>query len=200
AMDESAIPQNNNDLDAEKGLGCNVPLRFIVSVVYDVPGWKRGAWARRLTSGWNFATIYQAQSGMPMTVSVFGDTANAGTLLGENPIRANVTGQPLFPAGTQNATLWFNPAAFSTPAAYTFGNAGRNTVQSPGMQTMDLALTRQFAVTERIKLQMRAELFNGLNHTNLGTPNRYVNEPQFGSITMAMTPGREAQLSARLTF
>ncbi|HEV2418153.1 MAG TPA: carboxypeptidase regulatory-like domain-containing protein, partial [Terriglobia bacterium] len=40
AMDESAIPQNNNDLDAEKGLGCNVPLRFIVSVVYDVPGWK----------------------------------------------------------------------------------------------------------------------------------------------------------------
>lgn len=200
AMDESAIPQNNNDLDAEKGLGCNVPFRFVASVVYDVPGWRRGAWARRLTSGWNLATIYQAQSGMPMTVSVFGDTANAGTLLGENPIRADVTGQPVFPAGTETATLWFNPAAFATPLAYQFGNAGRNTVQSPGMQTMDLALTRQFPVTERIKLQLRAEVFNGLNHTNLGTPNRYVNEAQFGSITMAMTPGREAQLSARLTF
>jgi len=41
---------------------------------------------------------------------------------------------------------------------------------------------------------------NALNHTNLGTPNRYVNEPQFGTITMAMTPGRQIQLSARLSF
>jgi hypothetical protein len=49
-------------------------------------------------------------------------------------------------------------------------------------------------------LQVRAEAFNALNHTNLGTPNRYVNEPQFGTITMAMTPGREIQLSARLSF
>ncbi len=39
-----------------------------------------------------------------------------------------------------------------------------------------------------------------LNHTNYGTPNRFVNEPQFGTITMAMHPGREAQFSARLTF
>jgi hypothetical protein len=35
---------------------------------------------------------------------------------------------------------------------------------------------------------------------NLGTPNRFVNTPQFGTITMAMTPGREIQLSARLSF
>ena len=43
------------------------------------------------------------------------------------------------------------------------------------------------------------ELFNALNHTNYGTPNRFVNEPQFGT-TMAMHPGREAQFSARMTF
>ncbi|MGH9398629.1 MAG: hypothetical protein ACRD18_17500 [Terriglobia bacterium] len=199
-MDESAIPQNNNDLDAEKGLGCDVPLRFVVSVVYQLPGWRRQALLRRLSSGWSLSSIYQAQSGMPLTIAVFGDTANAGTLLGESPIRANVTGHPVFPAGTQTAELWFNPAAFSSPPAYQFGNAGRNTVQGPGMQTMDLALTREFSIVERVKLQMRAEFFNTLNHTNLGTPNRYVNEPQFGTVTMAMTPGREVQLGARLTF
>jgi hypothetical protein len=55
-------------------------------------------------------------------------------------------------------------------------------------------------ITEKLNLQIRAEAFNALNHTNLGTPNRYVNEPQFGTITMAMTPGREIQLSARLSF
>jgi hypothetical protein len=39
-----------------------------------------------------------------------------------------------------------------------------------------------------------------LNKVNLGTPNRFVNTPQFGTITMAMTPGREIQVSARLSF
>jgi hypothetical protein len=65
---------------------------------------------------------------------------------------------------------------------------------------MDLALQRSFNVTEKANLQFRAEAFNALNHTNFGTPNRFVNEPQFGTITMPMTPGREIQLSARISF
>jgi len=59
------------------------------------------------------------------------------------------------------------------------------------MQTMDIALARSFAITERVSFQFRGEAFNALNKVNLGTPNRFVNEPQFGTITMAMTPGRE---------
>lgn len=65
---------------------------------------------------------------------------------------------------------------------------------------MDVALHRDFKVSERVKLQFRAELFNALNHTNLGTPNRFVNTPQFGTITEAATPGRETQLNARISF
>jgi hypothetical protein len=68
------------------------------------------------------------------------------------------------------------------------------------MQTLDLALARTFGLTERATFQFRAEAFNALNKTSLGTPNRYVNEPQFGTIVMAMTPGREIQLSARVSF
>lgn len=199
-MDEAAIPQDNNNLDAEKGLACDLRQRLVASAVYNLPGWKNGAFAERLTSGWSLATVFQAQSGYPFTISVFGDTANAGTLLGENPIRANATGQPLFPSGTHTAAEWFNPAAFTTPPAYQFGDVGRNTVEGPGMQLLDLALTREFRVRESTHLQLRAELFNALNHTNLGTPNRFVNTPQFGTITMAMHPGREVQLSGRLTF
>lgn len=146
------------------------------------------------------AAVFQAQSGFPFTISVFGDTANAGTLLGENPIRANYTGEPVFGPGTGTADRWFNPAAFSTPAAFTFGNVGRNTIYGPGLQTLDLALYREFALTEKIRFQFRAEFFNALNRTNLGTPNRFVNTPQFGTITEAATPGREVQLGARLSF
>ena len=65
---------------------------------------------------------------------------------------------------------------------------------------MDLALERTFALTEKLRFQFRGEAFNALNKTNLGTPNRFVNTPQFGTITMAMTPGREIQLGARLSF
>ncbi len=199
-MDESAIPQNNSDLNAEKGLACDLRQRFVASLVYDLPGSKRNAVLERLSSGWSLATIYQAQTGFPFTISVFGDTANAGTLLGENPVRANATGQPVFPAGTQTSAEWFNPAAFAAPPAYQFGSVGRNTVEGPGMQLLDLALTRQFRMTERAALQFRAEFFNALNQTDLGTPNRYVNTPQFGTITMAMHPGREIQFGGRVTF
>jgi hypothetical protein len=121
-------------------------------------------------------------------------------LLGENPIRANYTGAPVFGPGTRTADQWFNPAAFTTPAAFTFGNVGRNTVYGPGRQTLDLALQREFSVTEQVKFQVRAEAFNALNHANLGTPNRFVNTPQFGTITEAATPGREIQFGVRLSF
>lgn len=199
-MDESAIPQNNSLLRAEKGLACDIRRRFAASLVYNLPGWKRRPGFDRLTSGWELATVFQTESGFPFTISVFGDTANAGTLLGENPIRANATGKPVFPDETRTTSQWFNPRAFAAPPAFQFGNVGRNTVEGPGMQLMDLALTRQFRLREEAKLQFRAEFFNVLNHSNYGTPDRFVNTPQFGTITMAMHPGRQIQLSGRITF
>jgi len=168
--------------------------------VYEVPALTAAQWTRTLTRNWRLSTALQVQSGFPFTISVFGDTANAGTAVGENPIRANYNGQPVFGPGTGTTAAWFNPASFSTPAAYTFGDVGRNTVYGPGMQTLDLALVRSFAMTERLHMELRAEGFNALNHSNWGTPNRFVNTPQFGTITEASTPGRELQLGARLSF
>src|SRR5258706_8247910 len=199
-MDEAAIPQNNSNLAAEKGPSCDVRHRLALSSVFDIPAYAAATWTRLLTEHWHFTTIYQVQSGMPLTSSVFGDTANSGTVLGENPVRANLTGQPVFGPGTRTAAKWFNKAAFAAPPAYTFGNVGRNSVYGPPLQTLDFALARTFRLTEKTSFQFRGEAFNALNKVNLGTPNRYVNTPQFGTITMAMTPGREIQLSARLSF
>ena len=203
-MFESSIPQNNNDLAAEKGPSCDVRHRFALSAVYSIPGISHSAWTSAVTKDWQFSTVYQVQTGFPFTVSVFGDTANSGTVLGENPIRANTTGAPIFGPGTHTASSWFNndPSnpSFVTPPAFTFGNVGRNSIYGPGMQTLDLAMARDFKITERAQFQFRGEFFNALNHTNLGTPDRFVNTPQFGTITQSTTPGREVQLSARLSF
>ena len=199
-MDESAIPQDNRNLALEKGLSCDTRHRFAISSVYDIPAYRRAEFARLITQNWHLSAIYQFQTGMPFTISVFGDTANSGTVLGENPIRANVTGQPIFGPGTHTADEWFNPAAFAAPPAFTYGNVGRNTLYGPSTRTLDLALARSFNFTERLAFQLRAEAFNAFNQVNLGTPNRFVNTPQFGTITMAMTPGRQLQLSARMSF
>ena len=59
------------------------------------------------------------------------------------------------------------------------GNAGRNTVYGPGMQTLDAGIVREFAALQRKRASKPArEFFNALNHTNLGTPNRFVNTAQ----------------------
>ena len=199
-MFEAATPQNNDDLDAEKGPGCDIRHRFALSAVYSSRAYGSNHLERILTRDWRGSVEYQAQSGFPLTISVFGDTANAGTVVGENPIRANLTGQKIFGSGTHNSTTWFNPGAFAAPPAYTYGNVGRNSVYGPGLQTMDLGLVREFAVAEKARFEARAEFFNALNHTNLGTPNRFVNTSSFGSITEVATPGREIQVSARISF
>ena len=199
-MFESSIPQNNDDLAAEKGPGCDIRHRLALSAVYTSRAHGANRLVRSISRDWRTSLVYQVQTGFPLTISVFGDTANAGTVVGENPIRANTTGQKVFASGSHTAAHWFNPAAFAAPPAYTFGNVGRNTVFGPGMQTMDLGVVREFAVAEKARFEARAEFFNALNHTNLGTPNRFVNTSSFGSITEVSTPGREIQLSARLSF
>ena len=199
-MFEAATPQNNYDLNAEKGPGCDVRHRFALSLVASSSAVGGNRFFEAMTRNWTGSIEFQAQTGFPFTVSVFGDTANAGTVVGENPIRANRTGQRVFPSGTRNATTWLNPNSFTAPPAYTFGNSARNSVYGPGLETTDLAVVRNFSVTEKTRFEARAEFFNALNHTNLGTPNRFVNTSSFGSITEAATPGREIQLSARLSF
>jgi hypothetical protein len=199
-MFEAATPQNNDDLNAEKGPACDIRHRLALSTVYTTRPLGRGRLTRSLTRDWRGTMVYQAQTGFPLTISVFGDTANAGTVVGENPIRANVTGQKVFGPGSRTSATWISPSAFAAPPAYTFGNSGRNSVYGPGMQTMDLGLVREISVAEKSRFEVRAEFFNAFNHTNLGTPNRFVNTSSFGSITEVATPGREIQVSARVNF
>jgi hypothetical protein len=68
------------------------------------------------------------------------------------------------------------------------------------MQTADIGVTREIPIAEKAQFQVRGEFFNAFNHTNLGTPNRFVNTSSFGSITEVSSPGREIQLSARISF
>jgi hypothetical protein len=205
---ESEVPQNSFDAHADWGpSGCDIRHRFVSSVIYKIPFASSGGTTRAarvahaIFGGWQASLIYQWQSGFPFTISVFGDTANAGSLLNVNPIRANaVPGvSPELPADERSADMWFNTAAFTTPAPFTFGTATRNSVWGPGLRKADLALDREIPVAA-VQLHFRMEAFNLFNTVNYGTPNRFVNTAQFGSITEAATSARQIQFVFRATF
>ena len=208
---EPEVAQNQYDLSNEWGpASCDIRHRFVASLIYQLPLTSQAApganamtrIGKWIVGDWQVAAIHQMQTGFPFTVSVFGDTANAGSILNVNPVRANVVaGQsPYLPDDERTGDKWFNTAAFVTPAAYTFGDAGRNSVYGPGLQKTDIALQRDFRLAGEIKLQVRAEAFNVFNHTNFGTPERFVNTPQFGSVVMSASSARQIQFVGRLMF
>ena len=155
---------------------------------------------RGIFGGWQASLIYQWQSGFPFTVSVFGDSANAGSLLNVNPIRANVVPGVSTEVDHPNADMWFNTAAFVTPPPFTFGTATRNSLWGPGLKKADLALDREIPLSTALKFHFRLEAFNLFNTVNYGTPNRFVNTPQFGTITEAATSARQIQFVFRAMF
>ena len=138
------------------------------------------------------------QDGTPENPVYFGtDIANSGT-----PNRPDVVlGQSInLPLSQRTAERWFNTNAFQDPRPFTFGNAGRNILPGPGTEVLDLALARQFRITEHAGLQLRLESFNLLNHPNWGIPGQYPDfGPFFGKIFASGEP-RRFQFALKLEF
>jgi hypothetical protein len=70
----------------------------------------------------------------------------------------------------KNGLSWLNPAAFSIPAAGSFGNSSRNSLSGPGLQQFDLTLSKKFRVGEGKNVEFRSELYNIFNHANFANP------------------------------
>jgi hypothetical protein len=193
---DSVGAQDENNLHQERGLSFfNVPRRVSAAVVYNLPNIRTLRW---LTNGWGVSSVVTLQDGTPLDpVYYSADFANTGT-----PNRPDlVPGQSIsLPASERTPERWFNTAAFTAPAPYTFGNAGRNIIPGPGNEVVDLALHRRFSITERVGLDFRAEAFNSLNHPNIGIPLTY---PDFGSLfgkIFGAGDPRRIQFAARLEF
>jgi hypothetical protein len=112
--------------------------------------------------------------------------------------------------------LWFNPAAFATPATYRYGNSGRNIVVGPGTNQIDLSLFKNIPITlrEGTRLEFRTEVFNLFNRPQFDNPNvsgatavaAIVGIPTAGTLNYAGNPAffqrtsREIQLALKLYF
>jgi hypothetical protein len=113
-------------------------------------------------------------------------------------VKANLVGDPT-PAN-RSPTEWINPAAFATPAPYTFGTMGRNSLRSDWNKNLDLSIFRTFPVYERLALEFRAEAFNLTNTAVFAAPNNVINAPNLGVVTSTANSPRELQLALKLNF
>ncbi len=193
---EGLGPQDERNLRLERGLSSfDVGRRISSGFVFNIPN--RGL-LNPLLSHWQTSGIVTLQDGTPVTpVLIATDVANSGTFNRPNV----VPGQSIqLPSSQRTATHWFNTNAFSIPAPYTFGDAGRNIIIGPGNVVFDLALDRRFAIRERSAIEFRSEFFNAFNHPNFGIPGTYVDfAPFFGNI-QGTGPPRRIQLALRFEF
>jgi hypothetical protein len=199
ASNEAQMVLNRNNIHADWGPSAlNAEHQGSLSAHYDLP-FGRG----KLIGGWQLNGIVSLLSGFPLTPQIGSNRSGDGDT--RNPDRPSLN--PAFTGsiieGSPNQ--WFNPNAFILPAAGTYGNLGRGALIGPGLADIDLSLFKDIAFRERVKLQIRSEFFNTLNHANFGTPNAIVFSSgqvssTAGLITSTATTSRQIQFGMKLTF
>lgn len=191
----------------------HVGHHFTANFMFELPFGHGKRWGSNLTgfagkflSGWQLGGIVTMASGQPMTALVGFDRARAGSARtggGQRPDLVLGVKQRL---GRPDS--WLNPDAFALPAEGFFGNLGRNTVDGPGLATMDFSLAKKTALSETMKLEFRAEFFNLFNRANFRQPDRTgrfvftssgrVASP--GRLTETATTNRQIQFGLKLSF
>jgi Carboxypeptidase regulatory-like domain/TonB-dependent Receptor Plug Domain len=170
----------------------NVPQVFTASAIYSV-AWMRTArgWKGLAFGGWQISDVTTVRSGLSLTPGL--SVPSQG--LGARP--DVVLGTPV--AGPKTVAQWFNTKAFQAPAAGYFGNAGTGIIRGPGLVNFDMAVYKNFAITEKQRIQFRAEFFNIFNHTNFTSISTTFGSATFGQVTAAADP-RIMELVLRYQF
>ncbi|HEY6390047.1 MAG TPA: carboxypeptidase regulatory-like domain-containing protein [Bryobacteraceae bacterium] len=162
----------------------------------DIPHVFSTGFVYRLPRGFELGGIVRIQSGMPLPVT---QITNFNSFAGYGTQRPNRIGDPNLPDDQRSLAHYFNTAAFAAAPQFTIGNSSRNPVRGPGYQDADLMLGKVFSVTERFRLELRAEVFNVSNTPPLGQPNGVVGNAAFGSIASAFDP-RVFELAMKFHF
>jgi hypothetical protein len=187
-----AADSHNRRLEKSVSTG-NIPHNFSGGVVWDLPGSRRRAWG---LGGWQVAGIVRWQSGSPVAVT---QQPNLNSFAGFGIQRPNLLHEPNLPGDARSAGWWFDLTAFAMAPQFTRGGADRNPVRGPGYRTLDLMLGWTFLLSERARLEFRAESFNVTNTPPLGNPNGAFGAAPFGSISSALDP-RVFELVLKLHF
>jgi hypothetical protein len=193
--------RNSYDLAAERSVDVtDIPHSLVVYYNYELPfgkGKKFGSdWNRPVNAalgGWQWTGILTAKSGLPLSISPaqnnlgFGFNQRPNVVPGVSPIPQN-----------QSINDWINPAAFSQPAPFTFGDAPRffSDLRAPRYFNYDMGIQKWWNFSDTKRFQFRFELFNAFNHPNFFEPDTNLGDATFGTITSAY-PARSLQFAGK---
>jgi hypothetical protein len=150
--------------------------------------------AGRLLSNWQLAPIVSVHSGLPLNITDGTDISQTGIGLD----RPNLVSTNPYLTAT-DPRYYLSRPAFAVQPAGAFGNFGRDVVTGPSAINFDASLSRTFVMHERWRLEVRAEAFNVINHTNFNGPATGLNSSTFGVINSAGDP-RILQFAMKLHF
>ncbi len=213
-------PQDPDRIRADRSLsGFHLKHNVATNVTYDLPGQKITGPARYALGGWQLSAIVSLSSGTPFTAQTafsnsrdlqrtIADRPNLSSGFSNNPIEGVTAGCQGVTAGRKLGTpdLYFDPCAFVLPALGFYGNLARNTIIGPGFVNFDFSLVKMTTITERYKLDFRAEFFNLFNHANFSIPghdlfqsnrNRILSA---GRINATNNDSRQMQFGLKLIF
>ena len=197
---ESGRAQNSLDRRADRARsGYDRPRRLTGNFVYELPFYQYQTGLKGLVfGGWQLSSIFTLQSGAPFTVTLGMDPFQSG-----NPIRPNLntdldlssmTIDEILAAGGANLFKGLDPGQLA-------GNAGRNILRSDGLNQVDFGIIKNTRLSDDVRIQIRADMFNAFNSRNFGIPNGAFNSGANFLNQWATNGGnRRIVLAARLTF
>jgi hypothetical protein len=202
SLTSQATPAVGGNYGWEKALSSfDVPHLLAFSSGYELPFGKgkrflngAGKFTNGVLGGWQIQGILNIRSGLTYTPTISRDVANTG--IGSQ--RPNRIGSGNLDNPTLN--LYFDKSAFVVPDNFTYGNSGADILRSDYANQVDISLFKQFAITERARLQFRAEAFNLPNAAYFSAPNSNVDVASGGQVTSTSNSPRQIQFALKLNF
>jgi len=182
--------------------------RWVLGAVYDLPVGRgkmlgiNNSMGNAVIGGWQLSGNLTVQSGVPQTLNIGFNNAGTNNPLPDRPSYSGAGKTYAAHVHTPGGVAWLNPAAYVVAPAGTFGNVGRSSVITPHLQSIDLAVHKQFPMgyKEGHTLQLRLEAFNVFNHPVLAAPNGNLSSSSFGIINSTAIAMRQLQLGLKYTF
>jgi hypothetical protein len=201
-MMEAASFLNDTDAMPEHVIAAqDRPHRFVPTVVYELPvGRNRrfGAGMNRvadaIAGGWQAQGIFHAQTGAPLA---FGNILYRGASLADI----------VLPKDQRSIERWFNTdAGFEKLTGQQLGQNIRafpsrlTGLRGPGINYWDLSMTKNFRISDRMRLQFRTNWEGAMNHPQFSTPNMTTTNVLFGSINATVGEGRRVYAGLKLYY
>jgi hypothetical protein len=164
-----------------------------VSGIWELPFGKGRRWLTEgplsyIAGGWQINSLLSLMSGTPFSVQAPDTTLD---MPGSTQTADLVKSEVAKPGGIGRGQLWFDTSAFQAPPLGRFGNTGYNILRGPGLVNWDFGVFREFAFTERWRLQFRGESFNFSNTPHFNNPGNTIGDASFGQITGVTNLARE---------